>query len=248
MPVIRDAFKVKTATFEGPLELLLELVERRKLHISDVSLAAVADDYIKHIEALDAFPMGDAAQFVVVASTLLLIKSKALLPAFELSSEEQADIHELERRLELYRRVRKLSRHVRERFGESVLYPRQDAGNITPVFAPDPTLSLQTLHDIARALIEHFPKVEQLTNVVVDKIISLEEMIERLTERITSSVKMNFKSFASSGDGREEKVHIIVSFLAMLELVKRGIIAARQEGHFDEIEMETQDVTTPHYA
>lgn len=243
------AFQVKTASFEGSLELLLDLIERRKLHVSDVSLAVVADDYIKHIETLEAFPVGDTAQFILVASTLLLIKSKALLPTLELSAEEEADIHELERRLELYRRVRKLSRRVSERFGANILFPREDGGYTEPVFAPDPSLSLASLHGAARTLIRHFPKPAQLTNVMVDTVVSLEEMIENLTERIKKNITIRFKDFSHNGSGgREEKLNVVISFLAMLELVKRGIIAVRQSGHFDEIEMETQDITTPNYA
>ncbi|MEK7117749.1 MAG: segregation/condensation protein A, partial [Patescibacteria group bacterium] len=82
-------FKVKTGDFEGPLELLLELIEKRKLHINDVSLSQVADDFIAHIKSLEEFPMNDSADFILIASTLLLIKSKSLLPTLELTEDEK---------------------------------------------------------------------------------------------------------------------------------------------------------------
>ncbi|MCI0619506.1 segregation/condensation protein A [Candidatus Wolfebacteria bacterium] len=247
--MIENTFRVKTEVFEGPLELLLELIERRRLHINDISLAAVAADYINHIKELSTFPTHDAAHFVLIASTLLLIKSKSLLPAFSLSPEEQADIYELERRLELYKRIRLLSRHVRERFGAAPLFPREESKNIQPVFTPDPTLTLQNIHTSIRVLIQTLPKAERLSRVVVDKVISLEKMIERLTERIKSSIKMNFKKFTQNDEeGKVEKVNVIVSFLAMLELVKQGVIAVEQSRTFADIEMEARESSVPNYS
>ena len=75
-------YTVKTEAFEGPLELLLNLIEKRKLFISDISLAQVADDYIEYINKQEDFPMASTADFILVASTLVLIKSKSLLPTF----------------------------------------------------------------------------------------------------------------------------------------------------------------------
>ena len=90
------SFTVKQQQFEGPLELLLDLIEKRKLFVSDIALAQVTDDYIAHIKSSTEFPIADSAQFILVASTLLLIKSKSLLPSLDLTTEEQADIKDLE--------------------------------------------------------------------------------------------------------------------------------------------------------
>jgi len=79
----------------------------------------------------------------------------------------------------------------------------------------------------------------------VRKVMSLEEMIVNLTERITSSAKMSFKDFA--GVGKQERVHVIVSFLAMLELVKQGVVDVTQDAHFQDITIETQAVGVPRY-
>jgi segregation and condensation protein A len=90
-------YKVKTETFEGPLDLLLSLIEKRKLFINDISLAKVADDYVSHIQSLGNFPIADSANFILIASTLLLIKSKSLLPQLTLSEEEQTNVDDLEK-------------------------------------------------------------------------------------------------------------------------------------------------------
>jgi segregation and condensation protein A len=238
-------FSVKTQSFEGPLELLLDLIEKRKLHISDVSLAQVADDFIAHIQKQEQFPVAESAHFILIASTLLLIKSKSLLPSLTLTEEEQSSIYDLETRLKLYERMRELSKHVKAAFGSQIMFGREYKFEIAPQFAPDPRMTLQGVHDAMKSLINRLPKHERLPQVTVRKIISLEEMITSLTDRITKNLKMSFREF--SAHGKAEKVNVIVGFLAMLELVKQGMIHVRQEKEFDDIHMESQTVGIPRY-
>src|ERR1035437_6794426 len=101
--MLDNSFKIKTEIFEGPLDLLLSLIEKRKLLINDIALSKVADDYIMYLQNQENFPMKDTADFLVIASTLLLIKSRSLLPGMEISEEEQYDINELEARLKIYK-------------------------------------------------------------------------------------------------------------------------------------------------
>lgn len=239
-------YRVKTDIFQGPLGLLLTLIEKRKLHVSDIALAQVADDYIAYTKQLEHFPIGETASFILIAATLLLIKSKSLLPTLSLSPEEQADVSDLERRLKIYQRIKEASRHIRTHFGTHQLFFRDGGGIKIPVFAPSGDLSVKTLAEAALSLIKNLPKVAApLSQKVIKKVVSLEEMINRLTERIQASVKISFKEF--SGAGKKEKVHIIVSFLAMLELVKQGVLSVTQEKQFHDIEMETLAVHTPKY-
>lgn len=238
------AFTVKQDKFEGPLELLLDLIEKRKLFVSDVSLAKVADDYIAYVQTLSDFPVADSAHFVLVASTLLLIKSKSLLPTLDLTADEQASIHDLERRLKIYERMRALSQGIKPLFGKNILFPRGER-KLDPVFSPDESMTIPNLFAAAQRVLQNLPKKEFLPKVVVDKVISLEEMITDLTKRVTASLKMSFKEFA--GAHKAEKVNVIVSFLAMLELVKQGIINVTQEKHFEDIHMETEAIGVPKY-
>lgn len=243
-------WKVKTEHFEGPLELLLDLIEKRKLFVNDVSLSAVADDFISYLNQLEHFPVAESAQFILVASTLLLIKSKSLLPTLTLSPEEEENIHDLEQRLELYKRIRALTGHLKERWGQHVIFEKNPPRSITPVFSPDASMTMPALAAAIQSVLAAMPAKERLPATVVKKVISLEEMISTLSDRIASSLKMSFRDFSgghTASDKREHKVNVIVSFLAMLELVKRGALAVRQEGDFGEIEMETQSVSTPRY-
>ena len=238
-------FTVKTQTFEGPLDLLLDLIEKRKLFISDISLAKVTDDFIAHVRQFEHLPMGESAHFILVASTLLLIKSKSLLPELALSEEEQGDIQDLETRLKVFKRIKEASKHVHELFGSDMIFAQSHARPVQPVFTPDPTFTLEKALLSLKDLIHRLPKKEQLPKHVVEKVISLEDMISNLTTRITSSLRMSFKQF--TGEHKGEKVNVIVSFLAMLELVKEGVLHVSQEKHFDDIVMETKEVGVPRY-
>ncbi|HEU0080435.1 MAG TPA: ScpA family protein [Candidatus Paceibacterota bacterium] len=248
------AFTVKQEHFEGPLDLLLDLIEKRKLFVSDVSLAKVADDYIAYVKNLADFPVADSAQFILTASTLLLIKSKSLLPTLDLTVEEQASIDDLNRRLRIYERMRELSLRIKPLFGARILFARGER-RLEPVFSPDADMTAENFLAAAGRVLASLPKREFLPKVVVDKVISLEEMITNLTQRVSENLRMSFRQFAGAVGGAgqagsaapAEKVNIIVSFLAMLELVKQGVINVSQERHFDDIQMETETVGVPKY-
>lgn len=239
------SFTVKTQAFEGPLDLLLDLIEKRKLFISDIALAKVTDDFIEHVKRFENLPMGESAHFILVASTLLLIKSKSLLPDLALTEEEQGDIKDLETRLKIYRRVKEAGKHVESLFGKDMIFGVSQSRPFSPTFAPDPEFSLERALDSLKDLVKRLPKPETLPKLTVKKIISLEDMIGNLTSRITSQLKMSFKQFTAEHKG--ERINVIVSFLAMLELVKHGVLEVTQRGDFSDIEMETKQVGVPKY-
>lgn len=239
-------YTVKTKVFEGPLDLLLSLIEKRKLFINDISLAAVADDYIEYINKQEDFPIAHTADFILIASTLVLIKSKSLLPSLTLSTEEQDSIDDLEMRLKLHQRMKELSFHISKNFGKNIMYAKTPSKDVAPVFSPDESLSVSKIAEGIMSVLHNLPKkAAAMPKKIVEKVISLEEMIENLTERINKNLKMSFKEF--SGIGKEEKVNVIVSFLAMLELVKQGIVSVTQGEHFSDITMETDNIGTPKY-
>jgi segregation and condensation protein A len=247
------SYTVKTSAFEGPLDLLLDLVTKRKLFVNDVSLAQVTDDFIRYIEEHEAsgrrFPIGESAEFIVVASTLMLIKSRSLLPMLKLTEEEEESIHDLENRLETYARVKELALGLKNIFGKQIIFEKTPLRNPMVVFSPDSKTDSTNLLAALERVIESLPKKEVLPKVMVKKVVSLEEMIERLAERISKASRMSFKDFHGV-EGEityEKKVSIIVGFLAMLELVKRGAIQATQASG-GEIEIETEQVGLPNYG
>lgn len=237
-------YKVKTPVFEGPLELLLNLIEKRKLLINEISLAEVADDFIAYVKDLDKFPVAESANFILVASTLVLIKSRSLLPALELTEEEVGGVAELERRLKIYQRTRELSCHISALFGKNRIFlPAMPER--APIFSPDGCLTIAFVAELIREILKNLPKPEKLARAVVEKVISLEETIEHLTQRVSACLKMSFHEFAKVGS--EKKVNVIIGFLAMLELVKQGMIVVTQNENFGDIEMETENLGVPKY-
>jgi len=251
-------FTIKTEVFEGPLELLLTMIEKRKFFINDISLAKVADDYIEYVKKIGELPMNLTSHFILVASTLLLIKSKSLLPQVVLTVEEEESISDLENRLFIYKKFKELSVKISKIFGNKIIYAKNPSKNTQIVFSPEDSITVMNIRLSAKNVIESLPKQEVLPKTVIDKIISLETMIERLTEKIQNSLKLNFSDFTKGQGGTknqgarhsaygEDKKNIIISFLAVLELVKRGIISVTQNNLVDEIEIETKDIAVPNY-
>lgn len=236
-----SAFQIKTTGFEGPFGLLLNLIEKRKLFINDVSLATVTEDYLNYMNKLGGLSPAEISSFVLVASTLLLIKSKSLLPNLDLTSEEEGDIRSLEERLRLYELFTKLGGNIKSDFGKKIIFAPLERKNGNIVFLPDNQITSRNMMTFARNVLGAMPKKIFLPKVEVRTVISIEEMIDRLTERIKNSLKMNFKDFNGKPVTREEKVVAIVGFLAMLELVRQGIINAVQEAGSEDIVIEKRE-------
>lgn len=246
-----NGYTVQTETFEGPLELLLSLIEKRKLHINDISLAKVADDFIAYVKSREHVPTGETAQFILVASILVLIKSRSLLPTITLSEEEEGSILDLETRLKKLERFKALSRHLGERFGRQIIFAREPTQQREPVFSPHERITIENMRRAVKNILVALPKASAIPQLVIKKILSLDEMIDELSGRIQKALSLSFKEFSgvveNTGGHKEIKLRVIVSFLAMLELVKRGIIEVKQDEHFRDIQMESHDVGVPKY-
>jgi segregation and condensation protein A len=239
-------FSIKTGEFEGPLDLLLSLIEKRKLFMNDIFLAKVTDDFIGYLNSHGEYPIAKSAHFILIASTLLLIKSKSLLPSLSLSSEEEQNIEDLEKRLKEYSKIKELSVYIKDLFGSKIIFEKNSSTIKNPVFAPDESMSVPNLYETMKKLLETLPKLkEKLPEIMVKQVMSLEEMVDKLTDRITAGLKITFREFSSEHKG--DRVNVIVGFLAMLELVKNGLIKVEQQGSFDDIHMETDQVGTPRY-
>lgn len=241
-------FLIKTPVYEGPLEILLELIEKRKLLINDISLASVTDEYIARINAMPELPVGETAEFVALAATLLLIKSRSLLPTLTITEEESRDIKELEYRLALYQLVKEAARGISEQLGMPYLH-EGESPEPEPLFIPDAAVTPGSLREAAQTLIQGFPQTLSLPKVEVRKIMTLEQMIDTMSQRISGAFRTSFREFSglNKAQSTEARHGVIVSFLALLELVKQGILRAQQEEDFGDITMESDSVSTPTY-
>lgn len=236
---------VKTTNFEGPFSLLLELIEKRKLHINDVSLATITDDYLKNIQTINNDTISDVSDFIQVAATLILIKSRSILPGFSLTEEEEQDADVLKRRLELYSIIRDISVEISKQYGKKILIL---AGGIPYkqeiAFRPGETLSTDLIYNLSEDILRSVPKKELKPEVRIEKAITIEEMFDKLMDRIEKAVQLSFFDVSGKSVGtktKAEKVTVIVSFLAMLELVRSGIISADQGESYGDISMSKRE-------
>jgi segregation and condensation protein A len=235
---VLDGYKIKTDKFEGPFGLLLSLIENKKLFINDISLAQVTEDYLNYVNSLDGSKTREISSFIVIAATLLLIKSKSLLPNLDLSVEEEKEITNLEDRLKLFEKYSTLALNVQKLFGKNIIFPLAERNKKIKIFVPDEMINASSMRELALELLNKIPKKVELPEVEVKKVISIEEMIENLSDRIQKNVQMNFREFAGKAVTKEEKVYVIVGFLAMLELVRQGLLSVMQDNNFEDIMLE----------
>ncbi len=217
-------FNIQTEAYQGPLELVLDLITARKLLINDLALTSITEDFIEHIRALDTFPVADTANFISLAATLLLIKSKSLIPDLSLTEEENSDIDDLKHRLEEYEKVRKASQELSRIFGQTVMLSAGE--HITePFFIPSNDISKNSLSKAFERIIMARAPTKNLPETRIKPLISIEKVMANLSKRIASTLTLSFKDLTGS---TKEKVEVIVTFLALLELVKQGAVSAQQ--------------------
>jgi segregation and condensation protein A len=238
-----DSFVLQTEQFEGPLEVLLNLIEERKLSISEVNLANVCDAYLAHIERLPGMPLGETSQFILIASTLLLIKSRSLLPLLSLSEEERESVDELERRLARLALIKKASRLVKNQWGVRPLALSQSVPQRPVIFSPREA-SVTTIRSAALTILRTLPVAANLAEASVAPIRALEDVIVEVRNRLKRAIRASFRELSRSAN-REER---IIYFLAMLELVRSGGASVTQERLFADITIEWEEAGIPQFG
>ncbi|EKE21935.1 MAG: Chromosome segregation and condensation protein ScpA [uncultured bacterium] len=228
-------YNVKIEQFEGPLDLLLELINKEKMDITNISLAQIADQYLDYLEKKEDINIMNLADFLTVAAKLILIKSKALLPLLDLSSEEEEEIFDLEKQLEEYRKFKLAAQEIEKIFNnKKQSFSRDNFVELEPQFAPPKGIGAKELALIYADILGQIPVFEKLEEEKMIKVISLKERIDNLKEMLSHRTEMNFSELIKKGG---DKVETIVSFLAVLEMVKRRILIVEQGEMFYEIKL-----------
>ncbi|MFA5942164.1 MAG: ScpA family protein [Candidatus Paceibacterota bacterium] len=241
----RTNFTIQTESYQGPFELVLDLIEARKLLVNELALASITEDFIQHVRAQAEFPVEETANFIQIAATLLLIKSRSLIPDLALSEDENADVEDLKRRLAAYERVREASRELARIFGKAMMVPAGERPP-EPSFAPSRDLSAGALAEALARVLAAREAVEELPTASVKPLVTIEEMMDQLAKRVQNAMNLSFREFAGS---TKEKVEVIVSFLALLELVRQGAVAAEQYDQHGDIRIRhTASAAVPRYG
>jgi segregation and condensation protein A len=237
-----NTFNVNLERFSGPYYKILEMIEERKLSINEFSLAKITDEYISFIRSLKSINENndteknkiDISEFIVIASTLMLIKARSLFPNITYTEEEEKEVSNLEKKLELYKTMSEASKNISKIFGKEFLYSLPKQENSEVIFVMDKRIDKVFLHSVAIATILKFPKIEKIKQVAVKQILKIEDIIEKLLDRVNVASSISFKDFSenvnlSSKSIEEKKSVFIISFLAMLELIKNGLLHADQD-------------------
>lgn len=233
----KESYHVKQERFEGPLDLLLDLISREKLPINEISLSRVTEEYLREVERMESINRDALADFLVIASQLMLLKSRSLLPHLELSKEEEESIGDLERRLREYARLKELAGELKKlEKREAGMYAREAYLGMPTIFYPPPKATPGVLAAVFAAIIKTLPVSEELAEEKIRKVVSLEEKIREIQARLTKSVNQAFSEIVK---GSKEKVEVIVSFLAILELAKQKIVLLHQDHSFGDIMVRT---------
>jgi segregation and condensation protein A len=231
-------YQVKIEKFEGPFDLLLQMIEKEEMNITDISLAHIADQFVEYIERMDNLNPAEMADFLVVAAKLLWIKSKALLPSLELEGEDGSD---LAAQLKIYKEYRDASLVIHKMIlGKHFTFVRErpslGVGDI--LFNPPTWLTKERLIQVMREILEDLEPIVRLPRGVVKSTISIQEKIQHIRDLIRQNIEIKFHTIVSKA---KNKVEIIVHFLAVLELLKHRHIIVRQEEMFGEINIKKGD-------
>ncbi len=233
-----EDFALELPVFHGPLELLLHLIEREELDITEVSLVAVTEQYLGHLDRRDHIDLGSIAAFISVGARLLLLKSRALLPRDEDEQagdeDEERDPEALLEALREYRRYRAAAEHLRDLEDEHRTAYRREVA--PPQAPPGPGLdgvTSEMLLTLFREVMERLPAEEPTPELARDPI-RLTDRVQRLVTRLEGGRPVSFRDVII---GAASRVVVIVDFLAVLELMRTGYVEARQADLFGEIEL-----------
>ena len=226
-------YKIKIEKFNGPMDLLLRLIEDREMEITQISLAEVTDQFLTHLEKIAARDPEELSDFLVVAARLLFLKSKAILPVF--AEEEIYD--DLEKQLRMYKQFVDASKKILARIHDgnfSFSRPKSPA-DVVVVFSPAPNLTVVNLREKFLQILKRLDPLIKMPRQLMQKTISLQQRIFELKDIIKQQEKIQFKQLFNQA---KNKTEVIVNFLAVLELVKQNELTFKQGRLFDEIFLE----------
>lgn len=228
-----------TEKFQGPLGLLLQLIEKEELDITEINLAKIADQYVEHLQKASDIDPEEMADFLVLAAKLMFIKSRALLP-YLASQEDEAEINDLKDQLRMYQEFIKASEKIANIIAQNnFLYTPDWSKNkkrlSLPDFLPPRNLQAEDLRIEIFKIIKRLELTEtKLPEASLESKVSIEDIIGAVRLALSKEIKFSFNSLISRA---RNKTEVIVSFLAVLELAKQRELLFEQVELFSEIHL-----------
>ncbi len=238
----KDSFKVQQEKYQGPLETVIFLLRKRKLHVSDVNLVQIVDDFSTYLDSREE-DMAELSDFVRVMSVLLLIKTKALLPKEVLGTDDEETIARFEADLQ---RVEVLSQVVESISidNDFLLSAIEKPTSVPSGFVPATNVNTKALKNLAIQLCEDDPREETFAKVAVKKLANLKTTIDTIERRLLTLGEADLDSIIPADMPSQDKV---VHFIALLELLKQNVISLRDDDNGDKM-LQYGTITTPRYG
>lgn len=228
------AYNIKLEQFEGPLDLLLQLIEKEEMDITKISLAKLADEFIAYLSSQN-ITSEELADFLSTAAKLLFIKSQSLFPNLNMEDEDGIP---LETQLRIYKEYWEAAKGIEGILGEKRIGFFRDKIPVESSFRPPPTITGQKLQTVFEEIVEQLRATTKDFKPISFKVISLEERINKLKELVLAKVSFSFNALNKSKDKAEK----IADFLAILELIKQQIVKIEQKTLFSDITIEKNNL------
>ena len=220
---MRDSFVVKQDQYEGPLETIINLLRKRKLHVSDVNLAQITDDFAAYINKEQTDSIAELSDFVRVMSVLLLIKTKALLPKEVLGVDDEETIAQFAADL---KRIEVLQEAVDEIlvYNSFFVAASEKPKSVPAGFIPDESITIEQLFKSVDSISEEISREETFAKVAVKKLANLKTTIDSIERRLVSLGETELHNIIPDSMPTEDKV---VHFIALLELLKQNTLTLK---------------------
>lgn len=235
-------YKIILESFEGPMDLLLHLIDKAEIDIYDIPINEITEQYIEYIKKMDQLDLDITSEFLLMAATLLEIKSKMLLPSMKTSEDKQLEMEEIDPRIELvkrlveYKKYKHVSQELQlyEQVQKKVYYkPKEDLSN----FEGEEEIEEMDLDKLVSALNKLLEKNKNTQiSIDIDEIqkeeYTLDESMEKIKVKLEENKQITFSSLFHENSNKKE---IVVTFLSILELIRTKYITIAQEDNFSEI-------------
>ncbi len=223
----------KVRQFEGPLDLLLSLIEQRQLDITQIALAEVTEQFLRYLKQLEKVDPTTLADYLSIAAKLLVIKSKAILPTLEIEPEEEDAAFDLEAKLLLYKQFKEVGKYLKtldnkrkQGFLRAVTFEQKIS------FYPDPSVNAKLLHNRILTVLNGLKELDALPKAKLKEAVSIQEKIDHLRQSLGDKIETRLSDLLKTAKNKGE---IIITFLALLELIKQKIFVADQETLFADV-------------
>lgn len=225
--------QTKIQQFEGPLDLLLSLIEQSQLDITQIALAEVTEQFLQHVRTLEHLEPASLADYLSIAAKLLVIKSKAILPSLEVETFEEENETDLTEKLLLYKQFKEAAKYFKEldnnrkqSFTRNLIFEEKIN------FFPDSNVNADVLYNSVTKIVSSLKELDNLPKARIKEAISIQEKIDHLQVALSGQIESKLSDLMKTAKNKGE---MIITFLALLELIKQKIFTVEQETLFTDI-------------